>query len=45
MVVPDNKFAFSNCEKYIVLWAGMGWQKFIKLTFSSLLTQQKVAKE
>ena len=22
IIVPDNKFAFSNCEKYIVLWAG-----------------------
>ena len=21
-VVSDNKFVFSNCEKYIVLWAG-----------------------
>ena len=22
IIVPDNKFTFSNCEKYIVLWAG-----------------------
>ena len=22
MVVPGNKFVSSNCEKYIVLWAG-----------------------
>ena len=34
-VVSDNKFVFSNCEKYIVLWAGMGWQNLLGYMFSS----------
>ena len=37
-VVLDNKFVFSNCEKYIVLWFGKIY------LFSCLFTQHKVAK-
>ena len=39
-IVSDNQFVFSNCEKYILLWVG----KFCWVTFSSILTQNKVAK-
>ena len=42
MVVSGNKFVTSNCEKYIVLWAGrVGWAIYV---FSLLFTQYKVAK-
>ena len=41
MVVLDNKFVFSNCEKYVVV---RGWGNLLSYMFSALLTQHKLAK-
>ena len=40
-IVSENKFVFSNCEKYIVLWNGKNCWGY---TFSFLLSQHKVVR-